>query len=100
MSSTRPRSSMEELERRDAEALQGGGRARIEKQHAQGKLTARERIDVLLDEDSFVEMGRFVTHRATEFGMGKERPPGDGVVTGYGTIDGRPVCVYAQDFTV
>src|SRR5690606_756082 len=100
MSNTRPRSSMEELERRDAEALAGGGQARIDQQHAQGKLTARERIDALLDADSFVEMGRFVTHRATEFGMAKERPLGDGVVTGHGTIDGRPVCVYAQDFTV
>ncbi len=83
-----------ELEARDAQALAGDAK-RIAKQHAQGKLTARERVEYLLDSDSFVEIGRFVTHR----GEG-ERPPGDGVITGYGRIDGRVVYVYAQDFTV
>jgi propionyl-CoA carboxylase beta chain len=89
-----------ELERRNQAAFQGGGAARIEKQHQAGKLTARERIERLLDTDSFVEIGRFVTHRATEFGMAEQRVPGDGVITGYGTVDGRRVFVFAQDFTV
>ncbi|HEY4157766.1 MAG TPA: carboxyl transferase domain-containing protein, partial [Polyangiaceae bacterium] len=81
-------------------ALLGGGQARIDKHHAQGKLTARERIELLLDPGSFVEMGQLVTHRASEFGMHEQRVPGDGVVTGHGAIDGRRVCVFAQDFTV
>ncbi|HEX7452321.1 MAG TPA: carboxyl transferase domain-containing protein, partial [Polyangiaceae bacterium] len=84
----------------DAQATLGGGQARIDKQHALGKLTARERLDLLLDPGSFVEIGRFVTHRATDFGMQDQRFPGDGVVTGQGTIDGRSVFVFAQDFTV
>jgi len=84
----------------NAQALLGGGQTRIEKQHALGKLTARERLELLLDVGSFVELGRFVTHRATNFGMDEQRVPGDGVVTGQGTIDGRSVFVYAQDFTV
>lgn len=79
---------------------QGGGEARIKAQHEKGKLTARERIEVLLDEGSFRELDAFVTHRATEFGLDKNRPLGDGVVTGYGTIDQRLVYVYVQDFTV
>lgn len=83
-----------------SEALLGGGQGRIEKQHAKGKLTARERIEVLLDPYSFEEIGMLVRHRSTDFGMEKERPYGDGVVTGYGTIDGRLVYVFAQDFTV
>ena len=87
------------LERRDASKL-GGGEARIEKQHAQGKLTARERITLLLDEGSFNEIGQFVEHRATSFGLDKNKIPGDGVVTGYGRIHGRLVYVYSQDFTV
>ena len=84
----------------DAQATLGGGQARIDKQHALGKLTARERLELLLDPGSFVEIGRFVTHRATDFGMQDQRFPGDGVVTGQGTIDGRSVFVFAQDFTV
>src|SRR5215216_1390960 len=83
-----------------AEALLGGGPPRIERQHASGKLTARERLDLLLDPDSFVEIDKFVTHRATDFGLGEERYFGDGVVTGHGRIDGRLVFVFSQDFTV
>ncbi|MGO4920284.1 acyl-CoA carboxylase subunit beta [Maribacter spongiicola] len=78
----------------------GGGQERIDKQHAKGKLTARERIHFLLDEGSFEEMGALVTHRTKDFGMEKQVFYGDGVVTGYGTINGRQVCVFAQDFTV
>lgn len=78
----------------------GGGEKRIEKQHNSGKLTARERINLLLDEGSFVEMDTFVEHRCTNFGMEKKKAPGEGVVTGYGTVDGRLVYVFAQDFTV
>lgn len=78
----------------------GGGEKRIEKQHSEGKLTARERINLLLDEGSFIEIDAFVKHRCTNFGMEKTEAPADGVVTGYGTIDGRLVFVYAQDFTV
>ncbi len=84
----------------DAEAELGGGEERIARQHAAGKLTARERLRRLLDEGSFVELDRFVRHRTSDFGMDKQRPLGDGVVTGYGAIDGRPVFVFAQDFTV
>jgi propionyl-CoA carboxylase beta chain len=84
----------------DQQAQLGGGQARIDKQHALGKLTARERIALLVDAGSFVELGRFVTHRATDFGMDEQHVPGDGVVTGQGTIDGRSVFVFAQDFTV
>lgn len=82
------------------EAKMGGGEKRIEKHHSQGKMTARERIDVLIDEGSFEEMGMFITHRCTNFGMEKTKFMGDGVVTGHGTIDGRVVYVYATDFTV
>ncbi len=78
----------------------GGGRARIEKQHASGKLTARERIDLLLDAGTFQEVDAFVVHQATRFGMDKNKPMGDGVVTGFGKVDGRLVYVFAQDFTV
>ncbi len=88
------------LAARDAAAVLGGGQARIDKQHALGKLTARERVELLLDAGSFVELGRFVTHRVTDFGMAEQHVPGDGVVTGQGTIDGRSVFVFAQDFTV
>ena len=91
---------IKKLKERIALAHLGGGEERIEKQHAKKKLTARERIDYLLDEGSFEEMGIMVTHRTTDFGMEKEVYFGDGVVTGYGTIDGRLVYVYAQDFTV
>src|SRR5688572_3527036 len=89
-----------ELERRREEARRGGGAERIAAQHKRGKLTARERLEVLLDTDSFEEIDMFVEHRATEFGMAKKKIPGDGVVTGWGTIDGRPVFVFAKDFTV
>ncbi len=82
------------------EALLGGGAKRIAQQHDRGKLTARERLDLLLDEDSFHELDAMVTHRASDFGLDDERYLGDGVVTGYGTIDERPVFVYSQDFTV
>ena len=78
----------------------GGGERRIAAQHAKGKLTARERLDLLLDEGSFEELDAFVTHRATDFGMAEQRILGDGVVTGYGRIDGRLVFVFSQDFTV
>ena len=89
-----------ELEKRRSEAALGGGQRRIDAQHAKGKLTARERIELLLDEDSFEEYDMFVTHRCTDFGMDKEHIPGDGVVTGWGTINGRQVYVFSQDFTV
>ena len=88
------------LEAMRAAALLGGGPARIERQHASGKLTARERLDLLLDPGSFVELDAFVTHRATEFGLAEQHILGDGVVTGHGTIDGRLTFVFSQDFTV
>ncbi len=91
---------LHELEVRLREALQGGGEAKIRRQHERGKLTARERVDLLLDAGSFQEIGLFVRHRGTEFGLGDHRPHGDGVVTGFGTIEGRTVYVYSQDFTV
>ena len=90
----------EELRRRKAAAKEGGGAERIAQQHSKGKLTARERLDLLLDPGSFVETDAFVEHRATDFGMDKKRFAGDGVVTGYGTVDGRTVFVFSQDFTV
>src|SRR5690606_32867615 len=82
------------------QALLGGGEKRIAAQHAKKKLTARERIEYLLDEGSFEEIGMLVEHHTSDFGMDKEKYPGDGVVTGYGTINGRLVYVFAQDFTV
>lgn len=88
------------LENMKAEALIGGGQKRIEAQHKKGKLTARERIQLLLDEGSFEEIGQLVTHRSTNFGLDKQKFYGDGVVTGYGTVNGRLVYVFAQDFTV
>lgn len=91
---------LQNLNDRIAEAQVGGGQKRIDKQHEKGKLTARERIHFLLDPGSFEEIGMFVTHRATDFGMEKQKIYGDGVVTGYGTIHGRLVYVFAQDFTV
>ncbi|MBC9811140.1 acyl-CoA carboxylase subunit beta [Crocinitomicaceae bacterium CZZ-1] len=87
------------LARREA-AQVGGGQARIDKQHQGGKLTARERVTLLLDEGSFQEIGQFVEHRATSFGLDKQKFPGDGVITGYGTIHGRLVYIFSQDFTV
>ena len=91
---------LSELENRRQDARLGGGQRRIDAQHARGKLTARERIELLLDEDSFEEFDMFVAHRCTDFGMEKQRPAGDGVVTGWGTINGRMVYLYSQDFTV
>ncbi|HQO95529.1 MAG TPA: carboxyl transferase domain-containing protein, partial [Sedimentibacter sp.] len=90
----------EEVYSRKSKLKQGGGPKRIEKQHAQGKLTARERLNLLFDEGSFREIGLFVKHRCTDFGMEEVETPGEGVVTGYGTVDGRLVYAYAQDFTV
>ena len=89
-----------DLERRYEEAVHAGSARAVEKQHARGKKTARERIDALLDDGSFVELDELARHRSTNFGMQRNRPFGDGVVTGYGTVDGRPVCVFSQDVTV
>ena len=91
---------LSELAARRTSARQGGGLRRVEAQHAKGKLTARERVELLLDDDSFEEFDMFVAHRCTEFGMEQDRPAGDGVVTGWGTVNGRLVYVYSQDFTV
>jgi len=91
---------MDELKEKREKILLGGGKEKIEAQHKKGKLTARERIDLLLDEESFEETDIFVEHRAKELGMDKKELPGEGVVTGYGRIDGRRVCLFAQDFTV
>ena len=91
---------LEELQRRRAEARLGGGEKRIAAQHARGKLTARERLELLLDAGSFEEYDMFVEHRCTDFGMAERKVPGDGVVTGWGTINGRLVYVFAKDFTV
>ena len=88
------------LEERRQVARQGGGEKRIEAQHGRGKLTARERIDLLLDPDSFEEIDMFVEHNCQEFGMADNKIPGDGVVTGWGTVNGRPIYLYAKDFTV
>jgi propionyl-CoA carboxylase beta chain len=95
-----PDAPLEELRRRTEAAREGGGEARVEKQHAAGKLTARERIETLLDPGSFEEPDALVVHRSVDFGMESQKFPGDGVVTGHGRIDGRPVFVFAQDFTV
>lgn len=91
---------LQKLQDKAAAAMMGGGADKIEKQHEKGKLTARERVHFLLDSGSFEEIGMLVTHRSSDFGMENQRIPGDGVVTGYGTIDGRLVYVFAQDFTV
>jgi propionyl-CoA carboxylase beta chain len=89
-----------DLEHRYDEAVHAGSARAVEKQHAKGKKTARERVEALLDPGSFIELDQFARHRSTTFGMEKNRPFGDGVVTGYGTVDGRPVCVFSQDVTV
>ena len=89
-----------DLIRRNHEAVHAGSGRAVEKQHAKGKKTARERIEQLLDEGSFVEVDELARHRSMAFGQQKNRPYGDGVVTGYGTVDGRQVCVFSQDFTV
>jgi len=91
---------LEELRRRSTEAEAGGGPERREREHKAGKLTARERINLLLDEGTFEELDKFVRHHCTDFGMDSQRPAGDGFVTGFGRIDGRLVYVFAQDFTV
>jgi propionyl-CoA carboxylase beta chain len=91
---------VEQLEKKRKEAALGGGQARIDRQHTRGKLTARERIELLLDEDSFEEWDTFVEHRCNDFGMADKKIPGDGVVTGYGTVNGRVVFIFSQDFTV
>ena len=88
------------LEEMNERAHLGGGEARIERQHAAGKLTARERIELLFDPGTFVEIDKFVVHRCNDFGMSEQKIPGDGVVTGYGKIEGRTVFTFAQDFTV
>ena len=90
----------QELANKIAESKIGGGQKRIDSQHKKGKLTARERIELLLDTNSFEEIGGLVTHRSTNFGLEKTKFLGDGVVTGYGTVDGRLIYVYSQDFTV
>ena len=89
-----------DYERRSKEAELGGGKKRIEKQKKAGKYTARERIELMLDDGTFVEMDKFIVHNTTNFEMDKNKIPGDGVVTGYGNIDGRLVYVFSQDFTV
>jgi propionyl-CoA carboxylase beta chain len=94
------REKLDLLAQRRAESELGGGAARLKAQHDKGKLSARERVDALLDEGSFVELDRFVTHRSSDFGLDKSRPYGDGVITGYGKIHGRLVYVFSQDFTV
>lgn len=98
--SNSPAGSLDILEEKRSLARLGGGQARINTQHQKGKLTARERIEVLLDPDSFEETGMFVEHRCNNFGMDSKKSPGDGVITGHGTINGRLVFVYSQDFTV
>ena len=95
-----PRELLDQLHHRQAQAEQGGGPERLAQQHKKGKLSARERLDLLLDPGSFVELDRFVTHRCTDFGLAAQQIPGDGVVTGYGRVDGRLVYVFSQDFTV
>jgi propionyl-CoA carboxylase beta chain len=91
---------LKELKRRDQLADEGGGRERRERQHKEGKMSARERVEFLLDEGSFEETDRFVTHRTNEFGLSERKYYGDGFITGYGRIEGRLVFVFAQDFTV
>src|SRR5262245_53699952 len=91
---------LDKLEERRGRARAGGGQARIEAQHKRGKLTARERLELLMDKGSFEEFDMFVEHRSAEFGMEKSRIPGDGVVTGWGTVNGRTVFAFAKDFTV
>ena len=91
---------LSDLKRRDQLAEEGGGKQRRERQHKEGKMSARERIEFLLDEGSFEETDKFVTHRSNDFGMAEQKYLGDGFITGYGRIEGRLVFVFAQDFTV
>src|SRR3954447_21961168 len=98
-----PKSSaarLAELRRRTEEAVHAGSSRAVEKQHAKGKMTARERIEAFLDPGSFVETDALARHRAHGFGIEQKRPYGDGVITGYGTVDGRPICIFSQDFTI
>src|SRR5512132_1152956 len=97
---TPAQSKLERLVERSQNAEAGGGKARVEKQHAANKMTARERIEFLLDDDSFEEFDKLVVHRSRDFGLDEQLYPGDGVITGFGLIDGRRVVVFAQDFTV
>src|SRR5579885_3182360 len=92
--------NLERIRSLSQQAEMGGGEARLRRQREGGRLTARERIDFLLDPGTFVELDKFKTHRCTDFGMADRKIPGDGVVTGYGTVDGRQVCIFSQDFTV
>src|SRR5271169_5898828 len=92
--------NLERLQQLTREAEAAGGADRVKKQRAQGRMTARERVEFLLDRGSFVELDKFKTHRITDFDMAEKKIPGDGVVTGYGTIDGRQVCIFSHDFTV
>src|SRR6476620_3396550 len=92
--------SLDKLEERRGRARAGGGQARIDAQHKRGKLTARERVELLLDKGSFEELDMFVQHRSTDFGMDKTKIPGDGVVTGWGTVNGRTIYLFSKDFTV
>ncbi|MCA8909554.1 MAG: methylmalonyl-CoA carboxyltransferase, partial [Rhodospirillaceae bacterium] len=94
------REIVEQLDRKRKAAELGGGHRRIQSQHKKGRLTARERIELLFDEGSFEEWDMFVEHRCHDFGMASSKIPGDGVVTGYGTVNGRPVFLFSQDFTV
>src|ERR1700677_1143085 len=95
-----PAGKLADLRKRTDETLHPVGEAAVEQVHEKGKLTARERIYALLDEGSFVELDALARHRSTNFGLADKRPLGDGVVTGYGTIDGRDVCIFSQDVTV
>src|SRR6266545_2342439 len=91
---------LDDLRRRKEQAALGGGQRRIDAQHARGKLTARERIRLLMDEGTFEEFDSLVVHRASDFGVDQQRYPGDSVITGFGKVEGRSVCVFSQDFTV
>src|SRR2546429_7448789 len=93
-------SKLDQLREREQQAESGGGTVRVDKQHAAGKMTARERVEFLLDEGTFQEFDKLVEHRSRDFGLDKQLYPGDGVVTGHGLIDGRKVFVFAQDFTI
>ena len=92
--------NIERMNRLSRQAENGGGEERLKKQRQNGRMTARERVEFLLDRGSFVELDKFKTHRITDFDMESKKIPGDGVITGYGTIDGRQVCVFSHDFTV
>jgi propionyl-CoA carboxylase beta chain len=94
------KNKIEALRDRSRIAEEGGGQARLDKQRASGKMTARERVEFFLDDGSFEEFDKFVVHRSSDFGLAEQKYPGDGVITGHGLVDGRPVFIFAQDFTV